>query len=163
MNNTFLGQSFMDDADGELVLIFLTEFRALEQALLRAGFIRPVRAHGNAQPDWGRFVRQIEGRFRPDASPELQGAVNYLLTDPVKGKARWKRLQNELPGEASSVHSDIVWLSELILEAQNKLTFGMPILDEDGFDSGYIMAALLIVEAWSYCDPTIESLLAHVQ
>jgi hypothetical protein len=39
----------------------------------------------------------------------------------------------------------------------------MPILDEDGFDSGYIMAALLIVEAWSYCDPTIESLLAHVQ
>ena len=163
MNNTFPGQSFMDDIDGDLVLIFLTKFRALEQAMIRAGFTRAFRVHGSAQPDWERFVRQIERRFRPDCSPDLQGAVSYLLAHPEKMQARRKRLQDSLPGETSSAHSDIVWLSELIQEARNKLTFGIPILDDDGFDSGYVMAALLIIEAWSCCDPTVESLLTHVQ
>jgi hypothetical protein len=164
VNSTFSGEDFIgDDADEDLVLIFLTEFRSLEQALVRAGFTKAGRSHGTAQPDWARFIRHIERRFRPESSPELQGAVSYLLADPDKVALRRKRLQGSLPGEPSSAHSDILWLSELVQETGNKLTHGIPFLKKADFDAAQITAALLVVEAWSYCDPKVESLLTHVQ
>lgn len=162
MNSMFPGHSSIpDDFDGDLVLLFLTEFHALEQALLRAGYTRAGRLHRSTQPDWIQFVRQIEPQFHPERSPELQGAVSYLLADPQKVKARRKRLEDSLPGEAYGVEQDIVWLAELIVEARNKLTNGIPILDENGFDTAYVTAVMLIVQDWSRCDPTIKKLLAH--
>ena len=68
-----------------------------------------------------------------------------------------------LPEEASSAHSDILWLSELVQATGNKLTYGFPFLKKDVFDYAGITAALLVMEAWSYCDPTVESLLTSVQ
>jgi hypothetical protein len=163
MNSTFPAQGFTnDDADGELVLIFLTEFRALEQALIRAGFTKAGGTHGTAQPDWVRFVRHIERRFHPESSPELQGAVSYLLYDPDKLELRRERLQGSYPGETFSAHSDILWLSELVQEIGNKLIHGINFQKTPGYDTEYVMAALLVVEAWSYIDPTVESLLTHV-
>jgi hypothetical protein len=149
--------------DEELALIFLTELRSLEQALVRAGFTRAGRIQGSFQPDWVRFVRHIEPRFRPDSSPELQGAVSYLLFAPDNLALRRKRLQDSLPGEASSVHSDILWLSEMVQQTGNKLRYWIPFLKKADFDAAQITAALMVVEAFSYCDPTIESLLTHVQ
>jgi hypothetical protein len=152
-----------DDLDAELILTFLTKFQLLEQALVRAGFTRPGRIHGNAQADWLRFVRRIEPRFRPDSSPELQGAVSFLLYDPEKHALRQKRLQDYVPGETFSANSDILWLLELVLETGNKLTYGLPFLKKTDLGSDQIMAALFVVEAWSDCDPVIESLLTSGQ
>lgn len=164
MNSTIPGEDFLgDDFDTDLILTFLTEFQLLEQAVIRAGFTKLGRIHGATQPDWVRFVRHIERRFRPSCSVELQEAVNFLLTDPNKLALRRKRLQSSLPGETASAHSDIIWLSELVLETGNKLTHGIPFLKKGDVDSAQIMAALMVVEAWSYCDPTIESLLTHLQ
>ena len=162
-NSTVPGQNWItEDAEGELILIFLTEFRSLEQALIRAGFTKAGQLHGT-QPDWVRFIRHIERRFRPECSPDLLEAVLYLLRDPEKLTLRRKRLQDSLPGERSSAQSDILWLSELVQETVHKLTHGIPFLKKAEYDSEQIMAALLVVEAWSYCDPMIESLLTHVQ
>jgi hypothetical protein len=58
-----------------------------------------------------------------------------------------------------SAHSDILWLAELVLETGNKLTHGLPFLKQSDFESDQILAALLVLEAWSCCDPMIESLL----
>jgi hypothetical protein len=111
-----------------------------------------------------RFVRHIEPRFHPESSPELEGAVSYLLYDPEKMKARRRRLLQDSPfGETSSAQSDILWLSELVRATGNKLTHGIPFLKKDDFDAAEITATLMVVEAWSYCDPTIERLLTHVQ
>jgi hypothetical protein len=165
MNSVSPEERFTDpDPDEELVLIFLTEFRSLEQALIRAGFTRAGRIHAPPQPDWARFVRHIEPRFRPESSPELEGAVSYLLYDPEKMKARRRRSLQESPfGETSGAESDILWLSELVQATGNKLTYGIPFLKKDDFDAAEITAALMVVEAWSYCDPAIGRLLTNVQ
>lgn len=164
MNNRFPKQDLLnDDGDADLILTFLTEFHLLEKALIRAGFTKVGRIHGNVQADWRRFVRHIERGFDPDSSPVLQGAVSYLLYDPDKLALRQKRLESSLPEEASSADSDILWLSELIQETGNRLTHGISFLKASDFDSAQVMAALMVVEAWSSCDPRIKSLLAHVQ
>ena len=164
MNGTLSGDEFLgDDFDTDLILTFLTEFHLLEQAVIKAGFTKAGRIHGNTQVDWVRFVHYIERRFRPASSVDLQEAVNYLLTHPGNVALRRERLQNSWPGETSSVHSDIVWLSELVQETGNRLTHGIPFLKKGDIDSTQIMAALMVVEAFSYCDPTIESLLTHLQ
>ena len=152
-----------DDFDGDLILTFLTEFHLLEQALIRAGFTKMGRIHRNAQADWTRFVRHIERRFDPDSSPALQGAVSYLLYDPDKMAIREQRLEDSLPGDASSADSDILWLAELVQETRTRLTYGIPFLKETSFDSAQVMAALMVLEAWAKCDPTIGQLLPHVQ
>jgi hypothetical protein len=152
-----------DDLDGDLILTFMTEFQLLEQALVRAGFTCTGQNHGNGRVDWLRFIRYIEPRFRPESSPELEGAVSYLLYNPEKHALRRKRLQDDKPGETRSAHSDMLWLSELVLEIANKLTHGLPFLKKTDLDPDQVMAALFVVEAWSYCDPVIESLLTHAQ
>ena len=101
-----------NDFDEELVLTFLTNYHSLEQALVRAGFTRAGHTPGNPRPDWGKFARHIERLFDPDSSPELMGAVCYLLGEPEEQELRRERLQASVPGELSSPASDIVWLSE---------------------------------------------------
>src|SRR5574341_1131248 len=157
MNSTFPGQSFMiDNADGELDLIFLTEFRSLEQALVRAGFTKASCPPGNVQPDWVRFARHIERRFHPDSSAELQGAVSYLLYEPEEPELDRERLRDSCGGETSSPPSDIVRLSELIQETEHKLIHGINFLENPVYDLERVMAALLVVVAWSCCDPMVE-------
>jgi hypothetical protein len=164
MNNTFPKPDLLnDDGDADLILTFLTEFHMLEKALIQAGFTKVGRIHGGIQVDWRRFVRHIERHFDPDSSPVLQGAVSYLLYDPDKLALRQKRLESPRPEEASIADSDILWLAELVQEMGNRLTHGISFLKASDFDSVQVMAALMVVEAWSSCDPGIKSLLAQVQ
>jgi hypothetical protein len=164
MNSTFPGQDFPDEGiDEGRALAFLTEFRSLEQALIRAGFTRPGLLHGNVQADWVRFVRHIEQRFRLDPAEELQAAVDYLLCDPDQLRRRRERLQDSYPGETCGAESDIVWLSEMIEQTANKLTHGLGFLRKTGLDDPFITAAQFVVTAWSGYDPTVASLLKYVQ
>jgi hypothetical protein len=88
-----------NDLEGELVLIFLTEYHSLEQALVRAGFTKASRPPGNVQADWVRYARHIERRFRPDSSPDLQEAVNYLLYRLEEPELRKERLYGRSTGQ----------------------------------------------------------------
>lgn len=145
------------DIDEELILIFLTEFQALEQALIRAGFTRAGGPSRDPQADWVRYARHIEASFRPDSSPELQGAVSYLLCEPEKLERRRERLPHSYPGETASPYSDLVWLSELVQEAGTRLSHGINFLKTPGFDTAYLTAVLLVVAALSHSDPVVES------
>lgn len=164
MSKAAANQEFMDgDIEGEEVLSFLTDFQMLEQALVRAGFIRAGPVPGDARADWARFVRHIELHFDPDSSPELQGAVGYLLADPDKMELRRERLLGSLPGEMSSASSDMLWLAELVQETGNKLIHAIHFVKEPDCDLGHITSARMVIEAWSHCDPAVESLLAPLQ
>jgi hypothetical protein len=165
MNATLSNRGVPDnDIDEELILIFLTEFQALEQALIHAGFTTEGGPSRHPRADWVRYARHIEAWFRPDSSPELQGAVSYLLCEPDKLERRRERLQNSYPGETSYPYSDLVWLSELVQEAGNRLSHGINFLKTPGFDTAYLTAVLLVVAALSHCDPVVESFfMKHVQ
>ena len=165
MNLALPDQDLPDnDLDEELILIFLTEFQALEQALVRAGFTRAGSPSRDPQADWVRYARHIESRFRPDSSPELQGAVSYLLCDPEKLQRRRERLPDSYPGETASPYSDLVWLSELVQEAGTRLSHGINFLKAPGFDTTYLTAVLFVVAALSHSDPVVESFfMKHVQ
>lgn len=144
-----------NDFDGELALIFLSHYHALEEALVRAGYTRAGHTTGNPRPDWGRFARHIEGKFVPESSPELMGAVCYLLADPEK-----EALRRERPG-ASSPQSDLLWLAELVQEIRDRLLLRINFPDIPLRDDTAVLAAFLIVQNWSHIDPGVESLLAH--
>ena len=165
MNAALPPQDLPDTSfDEELILIFLTEFQALEQALVRAGFTRTGGPARNPQADWARYARHIEARFRPDSSAELQGAVSYLLFEPENMERRRERLPDSYPGEPSSPHSDLVWLSELVQEAGNRLRHDVNSLRTPCYDTAYVTAALMVVAALSYSDPAVESFfMKHVQ
>jgi len=151
-----------NDFDEQLVLTFLTNYHSLEQALVQAGFTRAGHTPGNPRPDWGKFARHIERRFDPDSSPELMGAVCYLLGEPEEQELRRERLQASIPWELSSPASDILWLSELVQEIRNRLLLRINFADKAWSDDTGALAALFIVEAWSYIDPKVESMLTHV-
>ena len=158
MNPSLPPQDLPDTSfDEELILIFLTEFQALEQALVRAGFTRPGGLARHPQADWVRYARHIEARFRPDSSEELQGAVSYLLCEPENVERRRERLPDSYPGEPSSPYSDLVWLSELVQEAGHRLRHEVNSRKTPAFETAYLTAALLVVAALSHSDPAVES------
>lgn len=140
-----------NSSDPELVLTFLAMFSRFEKALKKAGFAKPGRT---SRADWERYVRQIEGRFDPDATPELQGAVAYLLGLPAG-----KETIRAIPGSLR----DIFKLSALIQETGNNLARRMDF--ERACESGdeVVLACLLILEAWSHCDPDIHRVLNTIQ
>jgi hypothetical protein len=151
------------DYDEELILTYLTEYHALGQALMQAGFVRVGRTPGNAQPDWAGFARHIEQHFDPDSSEPLQGAVAYLLYQKDNLERRTERLQHSQPWETYSPHSDVIWLSEMLQQTHNRLIHGINFLGKPGCDSTQVMAALFIVEAWAHIDLDVEKHLPHTQ
>lgn len=150
-----------DDLDSELALTFLSAYHALEQALVRAGFTQPGRRPGNPRANWEQFTLHIEGEFDPESSPELMGAVYYLLGEPKAQELRQERLQASVAGEWSSPQSDIAWLSELVQRIRNRLLFQINFPGKAGGDDTDVMAAFFIVEAWSKIDPQVKSLLNY--
>jgi hypothetical protein len=149
-----------DDLDAELVLDFLAAYHALEGALVQAGFTRPGRRPGSAQPDWSGFARHIADRFDPDTSPELIGAVCTLLANPDKPGYFRKRRPEIYLLEPSIPEHNTVWLVEVVQEIRNRLLLRMSFADDAWSDDMAVVSAMLVVQAWSKLDPQVESLLS---
>lgn len=147
------------EVDEELVLTFLSYYQALEQALMRAGYIRASHTPGTSQPDWPRFARHIQPRFDPDSSPVLQGAVAYMLWDEDNLDLRNERIEKFQPWENPDPHNDTVWLAELVQQTGRKLIQGLNFPGERWYDMAMVSAALFIVEEWSHLDLEVEKLL----
>lgn len=150
-----------DDLDSELALTFLSAYHALEQALVRAGFTQPGRRPDTPRPDWEGFTQRIEGEFDPESAAELMGAVCYLLADPQGHALRQERLKASFPGDRSSPTSDLLWLSERIQAVRDRLLFLINFPGKARGNDADVMAALLIIEAWSKIDPQVKSLLDY--
>jgi hypothetical protein len=151
--------STSDEFDMEMALTFLTDYHALEQALVRAGYTRASRSPGSTQADWELFARHIEDRFDPDSSAVLQGAVAHLLWHEENMDLRRKRLQDCALWEDFNPNNDIVWISELLQHTRNKLIHGINLPGLPGCDFDQVLAALFVVEAWSHVDSKVESML----
>jgi hypothetical protein len=137
-------------SDTEPVFTFLTAFSRFEQALKKAGFTLPGQ---NAQPDWERFAKDVEGRFDLEATPELQGAVLYVL----RSSKRQPR------GTISGYLSEVLWLATLIQETAKNLSRRMNFGHLPDIDDEFMTASRVILEAWSHCNPNLEKILNGVQ
>jgi hypothetical protein len=151
------------DSDEELVLTFLSDFHALEKALVQAGYTRVGRTPASAGPDWSRFARHIQARFDPQASQVLQGAVAYMLWDEDNVELRNEQIENGAFWENPDPHNDTVWLSELVQQTSRKLIHGYNFPGKPRVDLAMVSAAMFIVEEWSRLDPDVERLIQSPQ
>ena len=77
----------------DAVIEFFVAFSRLEYALAEAGYVAGD-CH-RVQTDWDTFARAVDRRFDRNATPELQQAVTYILTQPprkqiyVDGRVEW--------------------------------------------------------------------------
>lgn len=139
------------DFDTELILTFFSVFNRFERALKKAGFTKPGR---NTVPDWERFAKHIEGQFDPEATPELQGAVLYMLGHASRRATR--EIKSRYP-------SEVLWLSTSIQETAKDIARRMNFERYSNIEDEVMLASLMILEAWSHCDPKIEEILNDVQ
>jgi hypothetical protein len=134
----------------ELGFTFLTAFSRFEHALKKAGF---AMSGSNAQPDWERFSRHIDPQFDLEATPELQGAVLYVL--------RSSRRQPR--GTRSGYLSESFWLSTLLQDTVKNLSRRINFGHFSDIDGELMAAARVILDAWSHCEPNVEKILNDVQ
>jgi hypothetical protein len=162
MNDLFPNKTSQDnDFDWDLVLTFLTDYLMLEGALVQAGFTQAGCRPGNPQPDWKGFARHIAGKFDPDSSPELMGAVCTLLADPEDpGFFRKRRTEPSL-WEPSIPERNTAWLGEVVQQIRDQLLLQINFVQIPACDDTSLAAALVLVDAWAIIDPKVESLLAR--
>lgn len=147
------------DVELELALEFYAVYSSFENALIQAGFTRPGRNHSPSQPDWERFARHIEGRFNSGAEAPLEAAVSVLLGRSVKGHDGTDSALEELPAPVVDFESDNVHISLLIQAAGYSLYHGAGFPSSLFYDCELLAASLFVLEAWSHCDPLVESIL----
>jgi hypothetical protein len=87
---------------------------------------------------------------------------NTCLVGQLRDKFREKQLQF-FPRARPEDESDIVWLSMLIRGVRNNLFHGAKFRYDPGRDSELIQASLVILEAWSHCNPRVENILTVVR
>ena len=137
-----------EEADADLILTYLAFYRHLEQALVRAGFVRVISSHNQPRPDWYRWAMHIEKQFDPASDDVLHQSVDHLLLLRDDMEALPGRWQNRLQWESASPYSDILWLTEMLQETSLRLTQRYNFADTPGCDAGQVMAALFVVQAW---------------
>jgi hypothetical protein len=148
--------------DEQAVMHFLFRYQELEQAVMRAGYIRAGRTPGSSQPDWSRFARHIQSSFDRDSDPAVQGAVAYMLLEDDNLAQRNERLENSPLWEDPDPNNDTVWLAELLQQTWRKVIHALNFPGRPGCDMNMICAAEFILDAWAHLDPEVEKQLKGV-
>ena len=160
MNTPFLNQVYERvDFDRDLVFKFFTIFSLFEYALKKAGF-----RQGNeksVEADWESFAKAIHNHFDPSNSPELQQAVDYLLTHPTKKQI--VHGGNLLFVNSGVVNHQTIWLATLINRTRNNLFHGGKFRFDRPRDPELLKSSLVILESWARLNPDIEQELRNVQ
>jgi hypothetical protein len=143
-----MSQSDKDESDLQLILTYLTYYRLLEMALLRAGFVRSPGARKQVQPDWYGWVRHIDQEFDPDSSDELRDSVDYLMGLRDDEEPRPMRTQNRLQWESASAFSHNLWLADMLQQTTMQLTYRYNFTETPGCEAAQVMASLFGVDAW---------------
>lgn len=141
------------DADRKLLFDFFWKFSAFECALKRGGFLKPVRKdkRTDAQADWDKFARKIDGRFVEIASHGFWEAVARInCLSPQRqinagGKLGWK------PVGRGAKDSDTAYTLKLLRTARNNLFHGGKyqdgsIIPEIARDREILLAALTVLD-----------------
>lgn len=149
------------DFDRELAFKFFVIFSMFEHALKETGF-RQVKPNGDVNPDWDAFARAINGQFNPNASPELNTAVNYFINHPVKKQVfRNNRLTFSQTPRPQNI-SDTEWLSLLIRRVRNNLFHGGKVNYDRPRDTLLIQFAIVILEEWAVFDHAVRTVIHQI-
>lgn len=138
------------DTNTEIVLTFFAQFSKFEKVLKKAGFTTTRPGARNARPDWERFARHIEGKLDAEGSPELQGAIAYLIDRPIKRQTR-----RPIPG----FRSDVLWMATVVQETANNLSRSIHFDRYSDSDVELVFACMVILTAFAECDPNMQRLL----
>ncbi len=144
-----------DEWDEEMVIDFLIHYHDLEQALVRAGFVKGGPTPGTLLPNWEQFALHIEEQFDPDSDPVVQGAVAYLNWQPENLDRRNARIDEAHTWETYDVGDDMVWLAESIQRVAHHLTDEINHMDRQPLDDTQLSAVLFVLMAWEELDPEV--------
>jgi hypothetical protein len=113
-----------DSADRRLAWHFFVFFSRFEYALKRhRAYLMP--GTGNAEPNWDGFGANHNGRFDPRATPALQSAVDYFLSNPPRKQLRVNGAMSWSEPQAYDGHGPLlVWLLLAIRLVRNNLFHG---------------------------------------
>lgn len=134
--------------NSEIALTFYGVFRRFEIALRKAGYSNA----GGA--DWETFLREIEGRYNPQAAPELYGAVLTLVD---------KYPQHFRRSTVAGATRDLRALSVLVRELGNDLARNMMHRRYTSDHDETFMACLVLLQAWSGLDPGLKQALSKTE
>jgi len=173
MNTPFLNSVYEQvDFDRELVFKFFTVFSLFEYALKKAGFCTAGRS-GEAQPDWKGFAdsisAQFENQIRPQATPELVAAIDYMVNRPVmrqalyQGSVIFTNRNRPKDRKGDDIISDTEWISILIRGVRNNLFHGGKFRYDRPRDTDLIKSSLIILEAWAHINRDVECILTNVK
>jgi hypothetical protein len=149
-------------ANEGVVLEFFVTFSRFECALKRARFVKGDK-HGNAHPDWEKFVRKVARRLGEITGGEFIKAKSYLLQNPPlkqvfrkpdKG-VRWEencKRDGESEGE---------YLLRLVRAVRNNLFHGgkyeySVVIDDHALRNNELLkASLTVLEMCLELEPTL--------
>lgn len=100
-------QQFIPENNRDLVITFFIAFSRFEYALKEEGFVN--RNQDKVTANWDQFATSIRASFRPDRTPELQAAVDYLHDSPprkqiVQGGTRLGWSPSRYPENTPLIH-----------------------------------------------------------
>jgi len=100
-------QQYIPKNDWDLVITFFIVFSRFEYTLKKEGFVNGDQDRVTA--NWDTFAAKIRKDFRPERSPELQAAVNYLHDSPprkqiVQGGTRLGWSPSRYPENTPLIH-----------------------------------------------------------
>jgi hypothetical protein len=134
--------------NSEIALTFYAVFRRFEIALRKAGY------SNSGGPDWETFLHEIEGRYNPQAAPELYGAVLTLVDKYPRHFHR-----STVAGAARDLRA----LSVLVRELGNDLTRNMMHRRYTSEHDETFMACLILLQAWSDLEPNLKRALSETK
>jgi hypothetical protein len=146
------------EAEEEMALAFLAQFRAFERALMKAGFRKAGFSHQQGLPDWEGFARHIERTFQPQGSPVVQAAVAYLLGISVR-RLDDRELLQMVPSDRRFYESDSLWLAMVIRAAGRRLSSGLSRVSGRDCALEIHSACFMVLQAWAECEPAVGELL----
>ena len=116
-----------ETSDREVIFTFFSTFSLFECALKRTRYIRKVNPKAkdrSAHPDWDRFAKDLEGRFRVVSDLTFHAAVGALKAAPpkkqivVNDRLQW---QVQVPGPGET---DEAYVLRLVRTVRNNLFHG---------------------------------------
>lgn len=149
------------DFDRELAFKFFVIFSMFEHALKNTQF-KKVSQNGTVEPDWDAFAQAINGQFNPNASPELNTAVNYFMNHPVKKQVFTNNQLTFIVTPRDQNISDAEWLSLLIRRVRNNLFHGGKVNYDRHRDTLLIQFAIVILESWAVLDHDVRTAIHQI-
>jgi hypothetical protein len=107
----------------DLINEFFMVYSRFEFTLKKMGY-RRIAGDGHVEPNWFSFSSNIQNKFNPGKSPELQQSFDYYLTQPPKVQILVDEELSWRSNQKREKESDFIWVIRSIGIVRNNLFHG---------------------------------------